>query len=417
MRAQSETRPARECGCSCHHAAFTVVCCECWRMGKKDCGCGEPRHCCGEPQKPNRPDAPKAPGWEPGDKPPKDPLDGLTDEGDIIDAVGAAIIDTVRGGGGPKGPRMGPRKNEYLPYLLVRANAGDRGNRPLTVPFWESPDIAVIPGNAATAPSVPPTPGGVAQAGVRNTLWAHVWNLGWAPVYNARVEFYWFNPSLGFNQASANLIGTTYVDLGNRSSGQAHRYVKCPESWTPTYVNGGHECLMVRIFEPLTDPLTPYQWDASNDRHVGQRNISVIDAQSPAKLQLTISLGCGAAPGPADLAVEEVNPRDVAWLSVMEGKRDHGYKRGDDVVEVAGMMYPTLLRDDDDKGSIEGVDLKSAARLLSRKIVFRRGCDELEALFFMHVDGLHPKECRVYRITQTAGGKLVGGYTVIARRK
>jgi hypothetical protein len=54
---------------------------------------------------------------------------------------------------------------------------------------------------------------------------------------------------------------------------------------------------MVRIFEPLTDPLTPYPWDASNDRHVGQRNIAVVDAKSPAKLQLTIRLGCGAAPG------------------------------------------------------------------------------------------------------------------------
>ena len=244
MKTQSDLRGARDCRCACHHAAITVVCCDCWRSGKGDRGCGEPRHCCGEPGKPNRPDDPKAPGWEPGDKPPKDPLDGLTDEGDIIDAVNGAIIDTVRGGGGPKGPRMGPRKNEYLPYLLIRANAGDRGDRPLTVPFWESPDIAVMPMNASTAPDAPPAPGNIAQAGAQNTLWAHVWNLGWAPVYNARVEFYWFNPSLGFNAASANLIGVTYVDLGSRTSGRAHRYVKCPESWTPTYLNGGHECLM-----------------------------------------------------------------------------------------------------------------------------------------------------------------------------
>jgi hypothetical protein len=61
------------------------------------------------------------------------------------------------------------------------------------------------------------------------------------------------------------------------------------------------------------------------------------------------------------------------------------------------------------------MDLGSAARLLSRNIAFERGCDELEALLYMHVDGLRPKECRVYRITQTAGGRLVGGYTVIAR--
>lgn len=57
----------------------------------------------------------------------------------------------------------------------------------------------------------------------------------------------------------------------------------------------------------------------------------------------------------------------------------------------------------DDRACIEGVDLKSAARLLSRKIAFKRGCDEMEALFYVHVDGLRPKECRVYRIKQTAG--------------
>ncbi len=45
----------------------------------------------------------------------------------------------------------------------------------------------------------------------------------------------------------------------------------------------------------------------------------------------------------------------------------------------------------------------------------RPSCDELEALFYMHVDGLRPKECRAYRISQTVGGKMVGGYTVIAR--
>jgi hypothetical protein len=416
MKKPTEHRAHQGCQCSCHKAPVTVVCCACWQVGKKECGCSEPRHCCGEPQKPNRPDAPKAPGWKPGDKPPRNPLDGLTDEGDIIDAVRAATIDIVRGGSGPKGPAMGPRKNEYLPYLLVRANAGDRGTRPLNAPFWESPDIAVIPGDASAAPPAPPVPGNVAQAGAKNTIWAHVWNLGWAPVYNARVEFYWFNPTLGFSEASANLIGVTYVDLGNRTSGHAHQYVKCPESWTPTYLNGGHECLMVRIFEPLTDPLTPDPWDASNDRHVGQRNIAVVDAQSPAKLQLTVRLGCGAAPGAADVQVQEVNPRDVAWLSILAGKRDHGYKQATHTAEVAGMMYPTLVRRESEKASMEGVDVRSAAHLLSKKIAFERGCDELEALFYMHVDGLRPKECRVYRITQTLGGKLVGGYTVIARR-
>jgi hypothetical protein len=44
---------------------------------------------------------------------------------------------------------------------------------------------------------------------------------------NARIEFSRFNPTLGFTEASANLIGVTHVDLGNRTSGHAHQYVKC----------------------------------------------------------------------------------------------------------------------------------------------------------------------------------------------
>ena len=49
-----------------------------------------------------------------------------------------------------------------------------------------------------------------------NTLYAHVWNLGQAPCADTLVEFYWFNPCLGFSRSAANLVGVAYVDLGNR---------------------------------------------------------------------------------------------------------------------------------------------------------------------------------------------------------
>jgi hypothetical protein len=90
--------------------------------------------------------------------------------------------------------------------------------------------------------------------------------------------------------------------------------------------------------------------------------------------------------------VQEVNPHDVAWLSILAGRRDHGYKQATHDAEGAGMMYPTLVRRKIDKASMEGVDVRSAAHLLSRKIAFARGGGELEALFYMHVDGLRPKE-------------------------
>jgi hypothetical protein len=417
-----ECHEANRCTCRCHETPEPCSC-------KKECGCScacrkHPEHCeccgrppcCGEPEKPNRPSWPPAPGWAPGDKPAKNPLGGETNEEERHRRFTQAVVDIIRGGSGPKGPRFGPRKNEYLPYLLVRANPGDRGKRPLSVPFWESPDVFVAPRmDAATAPAQPPTPGGVAEAGVPNTLWARVWNLGRAPAFNARVEFYWFNPSLGFSGAAANLIGVTHVDLGHRSSGKAMAMVKCPASWVPTYVNGGHECLMVRAFEPLTDPLSN-PWNAGDDRHLGQRNISVVNAASPATIDLNLRLGCAEPPGDAQVEVKEVPPDDVTWLALLAGQKEHGYRRAAHVDQVAGVLHPTLVRSDGQKATLAGTSAEAAERLLRRQVTFRRGCDEQELLFHMVVDGLKHRECRVYRILQHVGGRLVGGYTVIARR-
>ena len=87
-------------------------------------------------------------------------------------------IDAVR----RKGPTFGPRKDEFLPFLVVRATSGDRGQRPYSGVFWESPDIFVTPNvESSTAPLRPPTTAGIAQASVPNTVYAHVWNLGKAP--------------------------------------------------------------------------------------------------------------------------------------------------------------------------------------------------------------------------------------------
>ena len=411
-------RPQPHCGCKCHQLTITVRCCPCHEKGHNDCQCGETKRCCGEPRPPNRPDYPKAPGWEPGDKPHGNPLDGATGYDDLRGKFNQAVIDILLQGGSPKGPRLGPRKNEYLPFLLIRADAGDRGRRALTIPFWESPDVFVAPNLDATiAPATPTTRGDVAQAGVPNTLWAQVWNLGRSPVYNARVEFYWFNPTLGFNQEAANLIGVTYVDLGDRSSGNAHRIVKCPVSWIPPFVNNGHECLLVRVFEPLTDPLTDRPWDARNDRHIGQRNITVVNASSPAVIELQLRLGCGVPPGKAQLHIEEVKLEEMRWLSILANKREHGYHPGGDVKEIVGFTYPTLVRPDSNKATLTGIDPESASRLLHRRLIFERGCDELEVLFYMSVDGLKRGECKLYRIMQTVDGKLTGGYTVIARKQ
>lgn len=58
----------------------------------------------------------------------------------------------------------------------------------------------VIPSAAA---ALPPDLGGVAKANADNTVSAHVWNIRQAPAHAAVVEFYWFNPTLGFSGSDA----------------------------------------------------------------------------------------------------------------------------------------------------------------------------------------------------------------------
>ncbi|KAH9208922.1 hypothetical protein DL95DRAFT_467304 [Leptodontidium sp. 2 PMI_412] len=140
--------------------------------------------------------------------------------------------------------------------------AKDTGARPIIGVFWESPDIIILPGvHPSVAPSTPPEKlGGYAKAGVDNTVYAHVWNLGQAPYWRALVEFFWFNPTMGFDGKDANLIGFAHVDLNGRGARGCHKLVKCPNSWKAAYVNGGHECVVVRISYPVKDPLSEPPW-------------------------------------------------------------------------------------------------------------------------------------------------------------
>jgi hypothetical protein len=420
MKIDQSPQQTFHCHCPCHVAQIKVVCCACHVLKKEPCDCVEKKRCCGEPEPTAHPDWPPPPGWRPGDKPADNPLAGATDADDLQRRFGIAVIDILREGSSTRGPRFGPRKNEYLPYLVVRANAGDRGARPLPdgTTYWESPDIFIAPDLAASAaPVLPTTTGALAKAGVPNTLWAHVWNLGQAPVYNARVEFYWFNPGLSFDDSAAHLIGVAYVDLGSRQSGRAHTIVKCPKTWVPTFVNNGHECLIVRCFDPLTDPLGSTRWFAAADRHVAQRNLTVINASSPAALQLPLRLGCGAPPGPATVEVAPVKVDNVRWLSLLAGNRGTHFRDAANFQEVVGLMHPTPLQPEVARLRLSHLSRNSLGRLLQRRIEFERGCDELEVVFYVDVEGLQAGECRIYRIQQIIAGKVVGGYTVIARKQ
>lgn len=159
----------------------------------------------------------------------------------------------------------------YSAWLVVPCNLSDYGARPLPsgTPHWASPFIGV---NS-------PDPSGKPLAGAPNRMFARVFNLGAATAAPTRVEFSWADPSVGLGAVDAHLIGVETVEIPPMSS----VVVTCSTPWIPSYVNGGHECAFVNthnhVLDPLLQPFKPWA-----DRHVGQRNLSVLPAVTQAMM-------------------------------------------------------------------------------------------------------------------------------------
>ncbi len=418
------------CACQCHGKVtiHATIVCDCGKQVTPPPYCPPKHPACPPPKTKPQPgtiDVPQPPPFKTPNDPTPPWTQGKPQSGDPSE------VPWFRGQVGQvqrKGPRFGPRKDEYLPYLLIRTASGDRGARPFTGVFWESPDIFVLPNqDASTAPLLPPTSAGVAQANVSNTLYAHVWNLGKAPAYRVRVEFYWFNPSLGITLADAHLIGAAWIDLENRftlysqwaevsgpsgtyMSQGSHAIVRCPETWFPLFENQGHECLVVRAFEPILDSVGRDQFAASTDRHVGQRNIAVVQAASPAAIDLTLGLGYAAAPADAEVAVEMNTPASMDWLKLLTGKQDPGLQPPTGPV-ISGFLPPEAIGSR--LPSITDLPPDCREPILRPRERFHRGCDPLQIPFHASVQDLKANQAQVLRIRQRVDGDVIGGYSVV----
>jgi hypothetical protein len=434
------------CTCPCHHqqkrSTATVPT---YRPGKAACSCGysgpktchdQCHHCGGAPATPHCPPPPMPCHEGTATLPPHDPPPTVHTEPPDVDKGRPGKGnpgETGWFGGRVKGiingqPSFGPRKNEYLPYLLVRSNPSDRGARAVSGVFWESPDIFVRPGVPANlAPLTPPLNAGSPVVGSPTTLYAHVWNLGRAAVWGAYVEFSWFNPSLGFNYANANRLGAAMIDLGDRftsfpewreASGPAgdryltrgcHAIVKCPATWMPTWENGGHECLVVRVFEQFMDPVELTNYNARIDRHIGQRNITVVQAKSPAELDLMLDVGPTTAPGRAEVEISIDQPGSMPWLQLYAGPGGV-VPRPAATPLLAGLLPPTMpgARRID----LSGLATEQRRPFLSDSERFHLGCDPVQIGFHAAAD-LEQDEAYVVRVRQHVEGTLVGGYTVV----
>ncbi|MER8186157.1 hypothetical protein [Kitasatospora sp. NPDC094015] len=177
----------------------------------------------------------------------------------------------------PRRPQGEGPPPTYTPWLVVRAAPGDQGSRPLPAGavYYASPDIAVAPADTW----------GRVLAGDTVTVSVTAQNLGHAAAPGVRAQFWWADPSVGLTPQQATFIGTS--DRTPIAAGLAETLV-CTTPWTPVFVNGGHECLVVEV-SSLSDPLTS-TFRSDLDRHVGQRNVTVLPPQGePQRIVLTLA--------------------------------------------------------------------------------------------------------------------------------
>lgn len=162
------------------------------------------------------------------------------------------------------------------PWLVIRNIVTDLGTRPIVgEPYWKSPDIWIESSD----------PSGNGVAGEDNYVHARVFNLGMTPAAPVQVDFYWADPSFGLGASTMNLIGSEWVAIDPIESVE----VRCNTPWVPVYLNNGHECLMVNstnhILDPIINPFKPVV-----DRHVGQRNVTVLEGSAADTLPFSIMI-------------------------------------------------------------------------------------------------------------------------------
>lgn len=211
---------------------------------------------------------------DPGPQPPKEPVYGS--DPDLRERLREFIRERER----PS------RQDELWPYLLVRAFAGDTGRRwPPLGWFWESPDVIVVPGVVDTLEGNTPTL--TPEAGTEHTVFVRSWNLGRLPAPATKVLAWWANPAFAFGPGAVQFIGGASVDLEDQYHFPGCRaVVRIPTPWVPDADAGGHQCLLAKV-DGFGDR-APAGWQPATQRHVGQRNLTVLAPETDMMLVLDL---------------------------------------------------------------------------------------------------------------------------------
>lgn len=306
-------------------------------------------------------------------------------------------------------------------YLYIRTNPADDGSEPLpsNLEGWKSPDVIVIqPGGAR---------GTEAIANQQNQVEVTVTNAGGIEAVNAFVDAFVNNPGTVITPATATFIGGGYLTI----PGYNMRSIAFP--WTPSPSDTGHRCLLARV--ALYIPFDAYSdgtiFDVRGDRHIAQRNISVVEMGD----NKSIRFGFAVA-NPSDKAVRmRLLPRELRDPVRLQHLRlalgctlaQFGETKLDNFKIDLGGERLTLpkLKDaseiiDWSSFKLRGTGLLSPVALSHprNRLTFPMGPREVrQALLYVERNpNTRPGDLHAIDIAQLSeDGKIVGGLTVVIR--
>ncbi len=261
--------------------------------------------------------------------------------------------------------------------------------------WWMSPDIWVVPGSDPNGPPGPPV------AGTPAYLWAHLANTGDVDASGVRVDFYWANPAMQIIVGAAVLIGSAYADVPAGGS----QDVLCLVPWSPTIVNGGHECVLAVAHSPaqstpLPDPL-PAGYDFNPPAHdeIAQRNLSVLPAARLAPLSLTLT----AHPRVDKNVVVAAEVGGELDERVLKQMGLHGFRPGrDDAVQVELTRTPTCPTDPKETQGSRRLEVHvPRGQSAGVFVTVRAAC-------------LQEREYHLIHVLERAGDRVLGGISYVA---
>jgi hypothetical protein len=166
-------------------------------------------------------------------------------------------------------------------WLLLRYDAADFGARPVPAgdTWWESPDIWITGGDQYGNPI----------GGQPTKIFARVWNLGTLAAVPVFVNFYFIAPSLGILPSAPQRIGHKAGCILVPPLSAV--VVECPTIWVPPVTEGNlHSCLLATCSAPISGDVPTVPFNPVADRHTGQRNYTVVEAEAGEEISFALHL-------------------------------------------------------------------------------------------------------------------------------